>query len=97
MDLNKEFQVDAVEIVENSELVPQSTKMEVMPKKVVLYKAFTEAQLKVKGLVTTKLLYEHGLIFGFQSIDNVSGRGQSQASKEAKEVMAHDLAKKISS
>uniref|UniRef100_A0A803QBJ0 Uncharacterized protein n=1 Tax=Cannabis sativa TaxID=3483 RepID=A0A803QBJ0_CANSA len=52
--------------------MPRSTESEEMTKKVALCKAFTEAQLKVKGLAITKLLCEHRLIASFQSIDNAT-------------------------
>uniref|UniRef100_A0A803P9F2 Uncharacterized protein n=1 Tax=Cannabis sativa TaxID=3483 RepID=A0A803P9F2_CANSA len=63
-------QVDAISSVE---LLTRRSK-EIAQKK-GQYRAFSEEQLKVEGLVTTELLRRSGLITRFQSIDTVSLQG----------------------
>uniref|UniRef100_A0A803QPK5 Uncharacterized protein n=1 Tax=Cannabis sativa TaxID=3483 RepID=A0A803QPK5_CANSA len=61
------------------EPVPRTPESEELKKKLALYDSMTNQDLKVEGLVTTKLLREHRLIARFQSVDSICSRGLSYA------------------
>uniref|UniRef100_A0A803NNI1 Uncharacterized protein n=1 Tax=Cannabis sativa TaxID=3483 RepID=A0A803NNI1_CANSA len=76
------------------DFVPRSAEIEEMTKKKAEYKTLLN-QLKVEEFVTTPLLWRHGLIVAFQSIDYVSYRGHSQTPKDFRDELARDLAKLV--
>uniref|UniRef100_A0A803QJQ1 Uncharacterized protein n=1 Tax=Cannabis sativa TaxID=3483 RepID=A0A803QJQ1_CANSA len=66
--------------------VPGTPESEELKKRLALYRSFWEEELKVEDLVSTQLLWEHGLIAKSQSVDNISNIGLGYAQQIIVEV-----------